>query len=98
MISITKQNEINSKFVNIFRNVIEKNQINTMVLLKNLLEFEKKEIDDKKTKNVIKIMLNIPYYEKDRDVNCLRKFKIIKDKLQFIIDDNLNKRLINLRK
>lgn len=98
MISIKKQNEINLRFINIFRNVIEKNQINTMVLLKNLLEFETKEIDDKKTKNVIKIMLNIPYYENDKDVNCLRKFKIIKDKLQFIIDDNINKRLLNLRK
>jgi hypothetical protein len=98
MISITKQNEINSQFVNIFRNVIEKNQINNLTLLNNLIEFEKREIDDKKTKNVIKIMLNIPYYENDKDVNDLRKFVIIKDKLQFIIDDNINKRLLNLRK
>ena len=40
MISQSKQNEINVNFVKIFKNVIEKNKVNSRVLLTNLLEYE----------------------------------------------------------
>jgi len=98
MISQSKQNEININFVNIFKNVIEKNKINARILLTNLLEFEKKDIEDTKTKNILKIMIDVPYYENGIDVNTLRKFKIMKEKLHCIIDEILNIRLLNLRK
>ena len=98
MISQSKQTEININFVNIFKNVIEKNKINARILLTHLLEFEKKDINDSKTKNILKIMLDVPYYESGIDVNTLRKFKIMKEKLHYIIDEILNIRLLNLRK
>tara|TARA_B100000963_G_C22375369_1_gene557767 strand:+ start:238 stop:534 length:297 start_codon:yes stop_codon:yes gene_type:complete len=97
MLSISKQNEINSNFVKIFKNMIEKNQIEPDILLDKLNEFEKKDIDDIKTKNIIKSMLDIPYYENNHNVNLLRKFKIMQETLHNLIDELLMLRLNKLR-
>ena len=98
MLSQSYQTEINCNFVKIFKNVIEKNKMNPTILLSNLYKFEKSDINDKKTLTIIKIMLEVPYYENNLIVPTLRKFKIMKSKLLEIIDDILNIRLINLRK
>ena len=98
MLSVLKQNEINSNFIKIFKNMVEKNRIEPNILLDNFYKFEKKDIDDVKTKNIIKSMLDIPYYENNQNVNLLRKFKILKDTLHNLIDELLMIRLKNLRK
>tara|TARA_B110001469_G_scaffold126820_1_gene145549 strand:+ start:2144 stop:2440 length:297 start_codon:yes stop_codon:yes gene_type:complete len=98
MLSKGKQNEINSNFVKIFKNVIEKNKMNPHILLTQLCQFEETDIDDKTTKTILKIMLDVPYYENNINVSVLRKFKIMKEKLHDIIDTNLSIRLLNLRK
>ena len=97
MLSISKQNEINSNFVKIFKNMIEKNQIEPDILLDKLNEFEKKDINNIKTKNIIKSMLDIPYYENNHNVNLLRKFKIMQETLHNLIDELLMLRLNKLR-
>ena len=65
-------------------------------------EFEKKDIDDQNIKNLIKTMLEIPYYEKLNPVNSLRKFKLLQEQLktihQELIDEDIIKRLAKLRK
>jgi len=98
MLSISKQNEINLKFVKIFKNMVEKNRIEPNILLKKIYEYEIKDIDDIKTKNIIKSMLDIPYYENNINVNLLRKFEILKETLHNLIDELLMFRLRNLRK
>lgn len=98
MLSVLKQNEINSNFIKIFKNMVEKNRIEPNILLDNFYKFEKKDIDDVKTKNIIKSMIDIPYYENNQNVNLLRKFKILKDTLHNLIDELLMIRLKNLRK
>ena len=98
MLSVSKQNEINSNFIKIFKNMVEKNRIEPNILLDNFYKFEKKDIDDVKTKNIIKSMIDIPYYENNQNVNLLRKFKILKDTLHNLIDELLMIRLKNLRK
>ena len=98
MLTQSKQNEINYRFVKILKNVIEKNKIDNSSLLTQLYNFERGDIDDIKTKNILKIMMDVPYYEQNKNVNILRKFNIIKDTLVKIIDNNLSMRLVRLRK
>ena len=97
MLSVSKQNEINSNFIRMFKNMIEKNRIEPDILLDKFNEYEKKEINDVKTKNIIKSMLDIPYYENNQNVNLLRKFKIMQETLHNLIDDLLMIRLNKLR-
>ena len=96
MLSISKQNEINSNFIKMFKNMIEKNRIEPDILLDKLNNL-KKDIDDIKTKNIIKSMLDIPYYENNQNVNLLRKFKIMQETLHNLIDELLMLRLNKLR-
>ena len=98
MLTQSKQNEINYRFVKILKNVIEKNKIDNSSLLTQLYNFERGDIDDIKTKNILKIMMDVPYYEQNKNVNILRKFNIIKETLVKIIDNNLSMRLVRLRK
>jgi hypothetical protein len=97
-----KQISINNKFLHIYKSTICKYKINTQHLIKKLEEFEKKDIDDQNIKNLIKTMLEVPYYEKLNPVNSLRKFKLLQEKLktihQELIDENIIKRLAELRK
>ena len=101
MITISKQGEINRNFKNIFKNMIFKFKLDTMILIDNFNEFEKNDIHDKETKHIIKLMLDVPYYENFKEINILRKFKILKELLLVIhnelIVENLNKRLQKLR-
>ena len=98
MLTQSKQNEINYRFVKILKNVIEKNKIDNSSLLTQLYNFERGDIDDIKIKNILKIMMDVPYYEQNKNVNILRKFNIIKETLVKIIDNNLSMRLVRLRK
>lgn len=97
MLSVSKQNEINSNFIKMFKNMVEKNRIEPDILLDKFNEYEKKEINDVKTKNIIKSMLDIPYYENNQNVNLLRKFKIMQETLHNLIDELLMIRLNKLR-
>ena len=101
MINTSKQCDINSNFKNIFKNMIFKFKLDTMILIDNFNEFEKNDIHDKETKKIIKSMLDIPYYENLEEINILRKFKLLKELLLVIhnelIVENLNKRLQKLR-
>ena len=101
MITISKQREINSNFKNIFKNLIFKFKLDTMKLIETFNEFEINDTRDKETKKILKIMLDVPYYETLIEINILRKFKILKELLLVIhnelIVENLNKRLKKLR-
>ena len=72
-----------------------------MILIDNLNKIKKNDIQDKESKKIIKEMLDIPYYENLKEINILRKFKILKELLLVIhnelIVENLNKRLKKLR-
>lgn len=95
------QNSINIKFVDIFKQTIEDKNIETLHLINNFNKFEKHDIDDAKTKEIIKIMIEIPYYEDLKQINILKKFKILKNILLSIhnklLNEKLNKRLYKLR-
>ena len=95
------QKELNLKFVDLFKQTILDKNIDTLYLINHFNEFEKHDIDDCKTKEIIKIMIEIPYYENLKQINILKKFKILKNILLSIhnklLNENLNKRLYNLR-
>ena len=101
MISLKNQNDINKQFKTIFKNLILKFKLDTSILIETFNAFEKNDIKDESTKKLIKLMLDIPYYEQFKEVNILKKFKILKQLLliihEEIIIDNLNLRLQKLR-
>ena len=101
MISLKNQNDINEQFKTIFKNLILKFKLDTSILIETFNAFEKNDINDESTKKLIKLMLDIPYYEQFKEVNILKKFKILKQLLliihEEIIIDNLNLRLQKLR-
>ena len=101
MISLKNQNDINNQFKTIFKNLILKFKLDTSILIETFNAFEKNDIKDVSTKKLIKLMLDIPYYEQFKEVNILKKFKILKQLLliihENIIIDNLNLRLQKLR-
>jgi hypothetical protein len=101
MISLKNQNDINNQFKTIFKNLILKFKLDTSILIETFNAFEKNDIKDESTKKLIKLMLDIPYYEQFKEVNILKKFKILKQLLliihENIIIDNLNLRLQKLR-
>ena len=101
MISLKNQNDINNQIKTIFKNLILKFKLDTSILIETFNAFEKNDIKDESTKKLIKLMLDIPYYEQFKEVNILKKFKILKQLLliihENIIIDNLNLRLQKLR-
>jgi len=101
MISLKNQNDINEQFKTIFKNLIFKFKLDTSILIETFNAFEKNDINDVSTKKLIKLMLDIPYFEQFKEVNILKKFKILKQLLliihEEIIIDNLNLRLQKLR-
>ena len=101
MISLKNQNDINNQFKTIFKNLLLKFKLDTSILIETFNAFEKNDIKDESTKKLIKLMLDIPYYEQFKEVNILKKFKILKQLLliihENIIIDNLNLRLQKLR-
>ena len=74
----------------------------SILTIKKLEEYEKKDINDISVKNLIKNMLDVPYYENLKPVNSLRKFKLLQEKLKTIhhelVDITIRKRLQELRK
>lgn len=95
------QNEINIKFVDLFKQTIIDRNLNPLELIEKFNEYEKYDIDDVKTTELIKFMINKPYYKEFKEVNVLIKFKILKNILLSIhnklLNENLNKRLYKLR-
>ena len=71
-----EQEIVNNNFLNIYKNTLIENNIDIDFYFRKLKEFEKKDINDILTKKIIKIMLKVPYYENNRNVNDLRKFQI----------------------
>jgi hypothetical protein len=102
MVDFKTQQSINIKFVNIYIATINKYNIDTNHLIKKLEEYEKKNINDTSVTNLIKNMLDVPYYENLKPVNSLRKFKLLQEKLKTIhhelMDITIRKRLQELRK
>jgi len=80
-INQTNQNE---KFTRIYRETINKSGLSNYLsyIVGQLDLFEKGDIRDKKIKNIIKTMLDIPYNEKGKLIGNLRKFHILKEKLK----------------
>jgi len=102
MVDFKTQKSTNIKFVDIYKATINKYNIDTNHLIKKLEEYEKKDINDISVKNLIKNMLDVPYYENLKPVNSLRKFKLLQEKLKTIhhelVDITIRKRLQELRK
>ena len=102
MVDFKTQKSTNIKFVDIYKATINKYNIDTNHLIKKLEEYEKKDINDISVTNLIKNMLDVPYYENLKPVNSLRKFKLLQEKLKTIhhelVDINIHKRLLELRK
>ena len=102
MVDFKTQQSTNIKFVDIYKATINKYNIDTNHLIKKLEEYEKKDINDISVKNLIKNMLDVPYYENLKPVNSLRKFKLLQEKLKTIhhelVDITIRKRLQELRK
>ena len=102
MVDFKTQKSTNIKFVDIYKSTINKYNIDTSYLIKKLEEYEKKDINDISVTNLIKNMLDVPYYEYFKPVNSLRKFKLLQEKLKTIhhelMDITIHKRLQELRK
>ena len=102
MVHFKTQKSTNIKFVDIYKATINKYNIDTNHLIKKLEEYEKKDINDISVTNLIKNMLDVPYYENLKPVNSLRKFKLLQEKLKTIhhelVDITIRKRLQELRK
>ena len=94
------QKENNVQFIETFKQTILDKNINSLELIEKFNEYEKHEIDDTKTKELIKIMINKPYYKELKEVNVLVKFRILQENLKIInskINDiNITKRLDDL--
>lgn len=98
---INTQNNYNNYFLTKYKNKVKELNINTNYLLEKLIEFEKKEINDNIVKNLIKYMLTVPYYENLKEVNDLKKFKIMIEQLRIfkgeLIEIELYQRLEKLK-
>jgi hypothetical protein len=96
------QKESNLQFIETFKQTILDKNINSLELIEKFNEYEKHEIDDDTTKELIKIMINKPYYKELKEVNVLVKFRILQENLKIInskINDiNITKRLDDLLK
>lgn len=91
------QNEINIKFVELFKQTIIDRNLNPLELIEKFNEYDKHDIDDVKTTELIKFMINKPYYKEFKEVNVLVKYRILQENLKIInskINDiNITKRL-----
>ena len=96
------QKEINLKFIDIFKKTIQDRNFDSTELIKKINEYEKHDINDIKTTELIKFMINKPYYKDLKEVNVLVKFRLLQNNLKIINsqlnDLNITKRLDNLLK
>jgi len=83
------QKEINLKFLDIFKETIQDKNFDPKELSSKMDEYEKHDINDIKTKELIKFMINKPYYKDLKEVNVLVKFRLLQDNLK-IINSDLN--------
>ena len=94
------QKEINLKFVNLFKQTIIDSNFDLTELIKKINEYEKHDINDIKTTELIKFMINKPYYKDLKEVNVLVKFRLLQNNLKIINselnDIDITKRLENL--
>ena len=77
-------NQSNEKFIEIYRETINKSGLGNSLsyIVEQLVLFEKGDIHDIKVKNIIRRMLDIPYFEKNKLIDNLRKFQLLKEKLK----------------
>ena len=91
------QKEINLKFIDIFKDSIRNSNFNPLELSKKFNEYEKYDINDEQTKELIRFMINKPYYKDFKEVNVLVKFRLLQDNLKIInielTDIDITKRL-----
>ena len=91
------QKELNLTFIETFKQAILDKNFNALELIDKFNEYEKHDIDDIKTKELIKFMINKPYYKELKEVNVLVKYRILQENLKIInskINDiNITKRL-----
>jgi hypothetical protein len=91
------QKELNLTFIETFKQAILDKNFNALELFDKFNEYEKNDIDDIKTKELIKFMINKPYYKELKEVNVLVKYRILQENLKIInskINDiNITKRL-----
>ena len=98
MIAIKSQEKYNNEFVEEYKNLIIKSKINIDIFISNLIKFEKNDIDDKKTKNIISQMINKPYYENLIEINLINKFKLLIKIINDTKDDIILYRRLNALK
>jgi len=91
------QKEINLKFVNLFKQTIIDSNFDLTELIKKMNEYEKHDINDIKTTDLIKFMINKPYYKDLKEANVLVKYRVLQENLKIINsklnDVNITKRL-----
>ena len=83
------QKEINLKFLEIFKQTILDKNLNSLDLIDKFNEYEKHDIDDTKITDLIKFMINKPYYKELKEVNVLVKFRVLQENLK-IINSKIN--------
>ena len=83
------QKEINLKFLEIFKQTILDKNLNSLDLIDKFNEYEKHDIDDTKITDLIKFMINKPYYNELKQVNVLVKFRVLQENLK-IINSKIN--------
>lgn len=74
----------NNHFLEKYKNILKSRKVDIPLFSDFLSQFEKKDVDNETYKEIIKVMLDIPYYENNTLVNILRKFRILKEKLVLI--------------
>jgi len=83
------QKEKNIEFIDIFKQSIKNRNFDPKELSKQMDEYEKHDINDQKTTELIKFMINKPYYKDLKEVNVLVKFRLLQNNLK-IINSELN--------
>ena len=98
MITLKKQNEINSKFITYFKNVMSLHKVNANELIDNFKKFEQNNNyvqNDEVAIIILMSMLDTPYYKKLKAVNSLVKFRVLQKTLELIKSDEIDNDLIS---
>jgi len=97
MITLKKQNEINTKFITYFKNVMSLHNISSKELLDNFKQFEQNNIVeiDEVAIIILKSMLDEPYYKNLKEVISLVKFRVLQKTLELIQSDEIDTDLIS---
>ena len=95
--------EINKHFLEKYKSTLKLYKVDIPLFFDFLTQFEKEDVDNIIYKEIIQIMLDIPYLDNDGKTIApmLRKFRILKEKLELINreieDDKIIERLSNIK-